>query len=57
MMSNKYKGILIFSILYTVLFVFDGDKLLASSLSNDHPFCSPFGNIETSFGFEWSRAK
>ena len=29
-MSNKYKGILIFSILYTVLFVFDGDKLLAS---------------------------
>ena len=30
MMSNKYKGILIFSILYTVLFVFDGDKLLDS---------------------------
>ena len=30
MMSNIYKGILIFSILYTVLFVFDGDKLLAS---------------------------
>ena len=30
MMSNKYKGLLIFSILYTVLFVFDGDKLLAS---------------------------
>ena len=30
MMSNKYKGILIFSILYTVLFVFDGVKLLAS---------------------------
>ena len=30
MMSNKYKGILIFSILYTVLFVFDGAKLLAS---------------------------
>ena len=29
-MSNKYKGILIFSILYTVLFVFDGVKLLAS---------------------------
>lgn len=29
MMSNKYKGILIFSILYTVLFEFDGDKLLA----------------------------
>ena len=29
MMSNKYKGILIFSILYTVLFVFDGVKLLA----------------------------
>ena len=30
MMSNKYKGILIFSILYTVLFEFDGVKLLAS---------------------------
>ena len=30
MMSNKNKGILIFAILYTVLFVFDGDKLLAS---------------------------
>jgi len=30
MMSNKYKGILIFSILYTILFVFDGVKLLAS---------------------------
>ena len=30
MMSNKYKGILIFSIFYTVLFEFDGDKLLAS---------------------------
>ena len=29
MMSNKYKGILIFSILYTVLFVFDGAKLLS----------------------------
>ena len=29
-MSNKNKGILIFAILYTVLFVFDGDKLLAS---------------------------
>ena len=29
-MSNKHKGILIFAILYTVLFVFDGDKLLAS---------------------------
>ena len=29
MMSNKYKGILIFAILYTVLFVFDGNKLLA----------------------------
>ena len=29
-MSNKYKGILIFSILYTVLFEFDGVKLLAS---------------------------
>lgn len=108
MMSNKYKRVLVFVILYTVLFVFDGVKLLASlmpsaianylvyvvlalygsflfkdrliqqwneirktkrkfffgvfkglssSLSNDHPFCSPFGNIETSFGFEWSRAK
>ena len=30
MMSNKNKGILIFAILYTVLFVFNGDKLLAS---------------------------
>lgn len=30
MMSNKNKGILIFAILYTVLFVFDGVKLLAS---------------------------
>ena len=30
MMSNKNKGILIFAILYTVLFVFDGEKLLAS---------------------------
>ena len=29
MMSNKNKGILIFAILYTVLFEFDGDKLLA----------------------------
>ena len=28
MMSNKNKGILIFAILYTVLFVFDGVKLL-----------------------------
>ena len=28
-MSNKYKGILIFAILYTVLFVFDGAKLLS----------------------------
>lgn len=30
MMSNKNKGILIFVILYTVLFVFDGVELLAS---------------------------
>ena len=30
MKSNKNKGILIFAILYTVLFVFDGVKLLAS---------------------------
>ena len=30
MMSNKNKGVLIFSILYAVLFVFDGVKLLAS---------------------------
>ena len=30
MMSNKNKGILGSGILYTVLFVFDGDKLLAS---------------------------
>lgn len=29
MMSNKHKGILIFAILYIVLFVFDGVKLLA----------------------------
>lgn len=29
MMSNQNKGILIFAILYTVLFVFDGIKLLA----------------------------
>ena len=29
-MSNKYKGILIFALLYTVLFVFDGVKWLAS---------------------------
>lgn len=29
-MSNKNKGILIFAFLYTVLFVFDGVKLLAS---------------------------
>ena len=28
-MSNKHKGILIFAILYTVLFVFDGVKLMA----------------------------
>lgn len=33
-MSNKHKGILIFTILYTVLFVFDGVKLLASSMSS-----------------------
>ena len=30
MMTNKNEGILIFAILYTVLFVFDGVKLLAS---------------------------
>ena len=29
MMSNKYQGVLVFGILYTVLFVFDGVKLLA----------------------------
>ena len=34
MMSNKNKGILIFAILYTVLFVFDGVKLLASLMSS-----------------------
>ena len=38
MMSNKNKGILIFAILYTVLFVFDGVKWLAflmpSSIAN-----------------------
>lgn len=32
MMSNKNKEILIFAILYTILFVFDGVKLLASLL-------------------------
>ena len=32
MISNKYKRVLIFAILYTVLFVFDGVKLLASSM-------------------------
>ena len=30
MMSTKYKGVLIFGLLYTILFVFDGVKLLAS---------------------------
>jgi len=38
MMSNKHKGILIFVILYTVLFVFDGvhlfDFLLSTSITN-----------------------
>mgnify|MGYP000069214660 CR=1 FL=1 len=34
-MSNKHKGILIFTILYTVLFVFDGVKLLASSMPSE----------------------
>ena len=34
MMSNKNKGVLIFSILYTVLFVFDGVKLLASLMTS-----------------------
>ena len=34
MMSNKNKGILIFSILYAVLFVFDGVKWLASLMSS-----------------------
>ena len=34
MMSNKYKGILIFAVLYTVLFVFDGVKWLASLMSS-----------------------
>lgn len=33
-MSNKHKGILIFVILYTVLFVFDGVKWLASLMSS-----------------------
>ena len=32
MMSNKYKGILIFSILYTVLFVFDGIRVFDAPL-------------------------
>ena len=30
MKSTKYKGVLIFGLLYTILFVFDGVKLLAS---------------------------
>lgn len=34
MMSNKNKGILIFTILYTALFVFDGVKWLASLMSS-----------------------
>ncbi|MGT2734314.1 MULTISPECIES: CPBP family intramembrane glutamic endopeptidase [Streptococcus] len=34
MMSNKHKGILIFTILYTALFVFDGVKWLASLMSS-----------------------
>ncbi|ORO47851.1 CPBP family intramembrane glutamic endopeptidase [Streptococcus oralis] len=34
MMSNKNKGILIFVILYTALFVFDGVKWLASLMSS-----------------------
>ena len=29
MMANKYKGVLVFGILYAVLFVFDGVKLLS----------------------------
>ena len=29
MIANKYKGVLIFGLLYTILFVFDGVKLLA----------------------------
>jgi len=29
MMSNKYKGVLVFGLLYTILFVFDGVKLLS----------------------------
>lgn len=33
-MSNKHKGILIFAILYTALFVFDGVKWLASLMSS-----------------------
>ena len=32
MMSNKYKGVLIFSILYTVLFVFDGIRVFDAPL-------------------------
>ena len=34
-MSNKYKRVLIFAILYTVLFVFDGVKLLASLMPSE----------------------
>ena len=30
MMSTKYKGVLIFVLLYTILFVFDGVRWLAS---------------------------
>ena len=30
MMSTKYKGVLIFGLLYTILFVFDGVRWLAS---------------------------
>ena len=33
-MSNKHKGILIFAVLYTALFVFDGVKWLASLMSS-----------------------
>ena len=32
MMSNKYKGVLIFAILYTVLFVFDGIRVFDAPL-------------------------
>ena len=51
MMSNKNKGILIFAILYTVLFVFDGVKLLSylmpSTIANYlvYVILAPYGSF------------